>query len=91
MELNTLGDVEQLIKDCQEDAYRLASFQLGVTDIDIITSAVAIQNLCIVNILRRGGGKPGLTAMFNDLNGASEANAALAETIFKQAEKLRII
>ena len=91
LEMNTLGDVEQMVRECQEDAYRLASFQLGVTDIDIITSAVALQNLCIVSILRRGGGKPGLTAMFNTLNGASAGNAAMAETLYRQAEQLRII
>ena len=91
LEMNTLGDVEQMVRECQEDAYRLASFQLGVTDIDIITSAVALQNLCIVSILRRGGGKPGLTAMFNTLNGTSAGNAAMAETLYRQAEQLRII
>ena len=63
----------------------------GGSNIDIITSAVALQNLCIVSILRRGGGKPGLTAMFNTLNGASAGNAAMAETLYRQAEQLRII
>jgi len=91
MGMVTLGDVEAMLRDCQEDAFRLASYQLGVTDIDIITSAVAIQNLCIVNILRQGGGKPGLESMFNQLNGQSAGNAALAETLYKQAEKLKLI
>ena len=91
LDMHTLGDVEQMVRDCSEDAYRLASYQLGVTDIDIITSAVALQNLCIVSILRRGGGKPGLQAMFDTLNGQSEGNATLAEMIFKQAEQLKLI
>lgn len=91
MGLNTLGDIEKMIKDYNEDAYRLASFQLGVTDIDIITSAVALQNLCIVHILRSGRGKPGLTALYNTLNGESPGNAALAEMVYKQAENLKLI
>ncbi len=91
MGLSTLGDVEKMVRDCQDDAYRLASYQLGVTDIDIITSAVALQNLCIVQILRNGGGKPGLTALFNNLNGESGGNAALAEMIYSQAENLKLI
>ncbi|MCR4825221.1 MAG: hypothetical protein K5849_07705 [Bacteroidales bacterium] len=89
--MKTLGDVDQMIRDHQEDAYRLASYQLGVTDIDIITSAVGLQNLCIVCILQKGGGKPGLTALFNNLNGESAGNAALAEMIYHQAEILKLI
>ena len=89
--MTTLGDVEQMIRGGQEDAYRLASYQLGVTDIDIITSAVAIQNLCIVTILRNGGGKPGLQSLFDTINGQSEANASLAEMIYHQAENLKLI
>ena len=89
--LTTLGDVQQMIYDCQEDAYRLASYQLGVTDIDIITSSVALQNLCIIRILRQGGGKPGLTALFDQINGHSGSNASLAEMIYKQAETLKLL
>ena len=89
--MTTLGDVEQMIRGGQEDAYRLASYQLGVTDIDIITSAVAIQNLCIVTILRNGGGKPGLQSLFDTINGQSEANASLADMIYHQAENLKLI
>ena len=91
MGLATLGDIEQMVRDYGEDAYRLASFQLGVTDIDIITSAVALQNLCIVYILRKGGGKPGLQVFFEQLNGTSAGNEAIAEMIYKQADNLKLI
>ena len=85
MKMNTLGDIENLIREYRDDAYRLASYQLGVTDIDIITSAVALQYLCIVNILHLGGGKRGLVALFEKLNGPSSGNEAMAETIYSQA------
>lgn len=91
MGLRTLGDVDNMIREDRDDAYRLACYQLGVTDIDIITSAVALQNLCIVRVLRNGGGKPGLVALFDQINGASAGNASLAETVFYQAKTLKLI
>ena len=36
----TLGDVQRLIDENQEDAYRMARHQLGNTDLDIVSSAV---------------------------------------------------
>ncbi|MCR4860107.1 MAG: hypothetical protein K5910_05535 [Bacteroidales bacterium] len=91
MGLQTLGDIEKMVRQQGEDAYRLASYQLGVTDIDIITSAVALQNLCVVHILQKGDGTPGLLDFFNQINGESRGNAALAEMIYKQAETLKLI
>ncbi len=65
----TLGDVSRLIRKYEEDAYRLARHQLGNTDLDIISSAVGLQNICIVCILSTGGGKIGLIRLFDTLNG----------------------
>ena len=91
MGLKTLADVDRMVRDGQESAFRLAAYQLGVTDIDIITSAVALQNLCIVHILKMGGGRAGLRMMFDSLNGESSGNDALAAMVLKQAEELKII
>ena len=82
---NSLGDVSRLITDNREDAYRLARHQLGNTDLDIVSSAVGLQNLCIVAILKQGGGKPGLVRMFDILNGNFPQNEELAELTYKQA------
>ena len=84
----TLGDVSRLIKQYQEDAYRLARHQLGNTDLDIISSAIGLQNICIVCILSSGGGKIGLKRMFDALNGPGPHNAELAELTFNQASNL---
>lgn len=81
----TLDDVVQLSKKYSEDAYALARYQLGNTDLDIIASSVGIQNICIVCILEQGGGKIGLTRLFNALNGEGPQNALLAEQTYKQA------
>lgn len=85
---STLGDISRLITDNQEDAYRLARHQLGNTDLDIVSSAVGLQNLCIVAILKQGGGKPGLVRMFDVLNGNLPQNEELAELTYNQAKHM---
>jgi len=85
---NTLGDVRRLRNEYEEDAYTLARHQLGNTDLDIISSAVGLQNICIVCILKQGGGKIGLLRLFNQLNGHNSQNEALAELTFNQASTL---
>ena len=85
---NTLDDVDRLIKRYEEDAYLLARHQLGNTDLDIISSAIGLQNICVVCILSSGGGKIGLERMFDALNGVNAQNKALAELTFEQAKNL---
>ena len=85
---NTLGDVDRLIKRYEQDAYLLARHQLGNTDLDIISSAIGLQNICVVCILSSGGGKIGLERMFDALNGVNAQNKALAELTFEQAKNL---
>ena len=88
LQCNTLGDVKRLIVKYEDDAYRLARHQLGTTDLDIISSSVGIQNICIVCILDIGGGTVGLERFFNVVNGESSQNAALAQLTFEQASNL---
>lgn len=84
----TLGDVNRLCQRYQEDAYALARHQLGSTGLDIISSAVGVQNICIVYILQQGGGKIGLTRLFNAINGDNPQNELLAEATFNLAKNL---
>ncbi len=84
----TLGDVSRLIHKYEDDAYRLARHQLGNTDLDIISSAVGLQNICIVCILSNGGGKIGLERFFDALNGHNSQNGAIAEMTYQQASNL---
>lgn len=90
LKCNTLGDVHRLIKQYEEDAYRLARHQLGNTDIDIISSAIGLQNICIVCILTTGGGKIGLERLFDVLNGHNSQNSELAELTYEQAKSLHL-
>ena len=87
----TLGDVNRLRNKYEEDAYILARHQLGNTDLDIISSAVGLQNICIVCILSQGGGKIGLLRLFDALNGHNSHNEELAELTFNQATSLHFM
>ena len=86
----TLGDIERLKQKHAENAYRLARHQLGNTDLDIISSAVGAQNICIVCILAIGGGKLGLVRFFDAINGHNPQNEAIAEMTYEQAKNLQL-
>ena len=85
---NTLGDVAGLIKQYSEGAYQIACYQIGLTDLDILSSSIGPQNICIAYILKSGAGKVGLRLMFDTLNGPSESNASLADFLVDQAADL---
>ena len=91
MGLKTLGDLEVMLKDNASDAYQLALFQLGSTDIDILSETIGLQNLCAVYILKNGGGKTGLIHMFEKLNGSSPYNEKLASILMEQAQRLQFM
>ena len=88
LDIKTLGDIERMMTNYSDDAYQLALFQLGSTDIDILADTVGLQNLCIVHILKTGRGIPGLIKMFDAINGKLPQNEALANMVFEQASRL---
>lgn len=86
--LSTLGDITQVIKDYSEGAYQIACYQIGLTDLDIISSSIGPQDLCIAYILKNGGGKGGIKHMFDILNGESASNETIAELLLEQSKDL---
>lgn len=86
MGFKTIGDIDRVIKDYSEAAYQIACFQMGITDLDILSSSVAPQNLCTAFILKNGRGKEGLKQMFDILNGTSDDNAFMADFLLEQAK-----
>jgi ppGpp synthetase/RelA/SpoT-type nucleotidyltranferase len=88
LKCKTLGDVDRMIHKYESDAYLLARHQLGNTDIDILSSAIGLQNICIVCVLTTGGGKIGLERLFDALNGHNSQNASLAEMTYNLAANL---
>ena len=85
---NTLGDVRNIINDCSEGAYQIACYQMGLTDLDIVSSSIGPQNLCIAYILKKGWGKGGVRYFFDLLNGKQKSNETVAEMIVEQAKEL---
>ena len=84
----TLGDVSRLIKKYSEGAYQIACHQIGLTDLDIISSSLGPQDLCVAAILKSGGGRAGLRMLFDELNGASDSNEAMAGFLVEQTANL---
>lgn len=89
--LETLGDVNRLIEEHSDDAYQLATAQLGVTDLDILSENIGIQNLCYVYVLKQGGGLSGLCQLLDWMNGYDLDNRTLAEHLLKQAQTLKFM
>ena len=88
MGFKTLGDIAALVKDYSDAAYQIACFQMGITDLDILSSSVAPQNLCTAYILKNGGGRAGLKLMLDTLNGPSEGNEFMADYLLEQTKDL---
>ena len=88
MGFKTLGDIAKLVKNYSDAAYQIACFQMGVTDLDILSSSVAPQNLCTAYILKNGGGRAGLKLMLDALNGPSEGNGFMADYLLEQSKDL---
>ena len=88
MEFKTLGDVAAMIKEDSEAAFQLSRHQIALSDIDIISSSIGLQNLCLARILKSGSGVPGVRFMLDNLNGNTESNGPLAEFIYNEAKVL---
>ena len=86
--MDTLGDVNKLIEEQSDDAYRLAISQLGTTDLDILAENVGLQYLCYVYVLKQGWGLNGLCLMLDWLNGDTPSNKAVAKKLYLQAQSI---
>jgi ppGpp synthetase/RelA/SpoT-type nucleotidyltranferase len=86
--LDTLGDVQRFIDNNAEDAYQLAILQLAVTDLDILSESIGLQNLCLVFLLKNGSGVAGVKWFYDKINGERDGNAQLAAVLVKQASGL---
>lgn len=84
----TLGDIDKMVKENADAAFQIACYQIGLTDLDIISSSLAPQDVCIAAILRSGGGKLGLKMLLDNLNGESESNEMMADYLLEQARDL---
>ena len=88
LQCKTLGDIAKIIKNNSEGAFQLACYQIGLTDLDIISSSIGPQDLCIAYIVKVGGGKAGLKMLLDIINGVSDTNNMMAEILFEQTSNL---
>lgn len=86
--METLGNLQTFIDENSDDAYQLALSQLAITDLDILSSSAALQYLCLVYVLKHDGGREGLKAVYDTINGKNEANGMLADMMLEQAATL---
>ncbi len=84
----TLGDISRMMKEYSEGAYQIACRQIGLTDLDIISSSLGPQDLCIAAILKKGGGRAGIRMLLDELNGPSDSNETMAEFLVEQTSGL---
>ena len=90
LEFETIGDIENLIANYSDDAYRLAVLQIGGTDLDILSETVGVQNLCLVYIIEQGDGENGVKRFLDFLYGERDRNASSAKRIVEQAKTIDI-
>ncbi len=87
----TLQDIQDMIKNYSDDAYRLAILQLGDTDIDILMETIGVQNLMIVYLIKKGFGEGGVKLFYDSLYGERERNIEVAKDIVEKAKKISIM
>ena len=87
-QLETLGQVQRFIDENSEDAYQLALSQLAVTDLDILSETVGLQYLCLVHVIKQGGGRVGLKYIYDTIIGKNDNNQILADMLLEQAKTL---
>ncbi len=80
----TLGDVQRFVDDNSDDAYQLALSDLAVTDLDILSDTVGLQNLCFVHVVKNGGGVKELKRVYDKIYGTHDDNTSLAEKTLQQ-------
>ena len=91
LKFETLADIEKMIKEDSDDAYQYAVYQIATTDLDILSSTVAIQDLLIVHVLKAGMGVSGLQYLFDLINGKSAYNEASAKRAYETAMQLHFM
>ena len=82
--MESLGQVQAMVDELSDAAYQLALSQLAITDLDILSEMVGLQNLCLVYSLKNGGTRDDIKYIYDTLYGGSESNLHLADAIIRQ-------
>lgn len=90
MGMETLADIECMRTDDAEDARRFIASQLEGTDIDIIATTAALHVLCIVHIVKHGGGEADIRRFLEAVYGERRSNAGSARRYLARANEVGI-
>jgi len=82
--MESLGEVQAMVDELSDVAYKLAVSQLAVTDLDILSETVGLQNLCVVYTLKHGGSRDDVKYIYDKLYGVNDSNTFLADAIIHQ-------
>lgn len=91
MGLKTLGDLDKMRRENEEDAYQFALRLFGDTDLDIAASSVGIMCLCIVTLFKHGSGVAGINIMLSTVNGERASNMKIAERYYKIGQAMGLV
>ena len=86
--MESLGQVQAMVDELSDAAYQLALSQLAITDLDILSETVGMQNLCVVYALKHGGTRDDVKYIYDKLYGKNDSNALLADGIIHQYEAI---
>ena len=84
------GHVNVAAGNDADDAFALAASQFAGKDLDIMSSTVALRNLCYVHILHQGKGLEGLIWLQDIVYGQRSSNKDTALRIFNKAKSIGI-
>lgn len=82
--MENLGDVQTMVDELSDTAYQLALSQIAITDLDILSETVGLQNLCLVWVLKHGGSQDDLKFIYDTIYGTNDSNTVLADGIVRQ-------
>lgn len=88
MKIKNLQELEQMRIDNSDEAYKLALLQFSGTDIDIIASTVAIQNVVIIYLVKQDLSKKEIMQLLTHLYGERGSSEAFVDRIISQAKSV---
>lgn len=89
--LKTLQDIEDARINYSEETYRLMSSQLEGFDLDIISSNVFIQNLCMIIAYKKGYGREMMVQILNKIYGVNPRHEKMATRLFDKCQNIAVI
>ncbi len=87
----TLKDLDDIVKNYGDLAYRFAIREFDGKDVDIITTATAPFMLCVVYLLSQGLGEGAVKLLLDSLHGERKSNARQAARLAKIGISMGIV